>query len=98
MAAQVLHESGLSVEQVRPAIEMVIGQGISARTGELRLTPRSLLIIEQAQQEAQLLGQQEIDTGHLLLALSIVGEGSASALFNSLANHHIQIIGQRRRR
>jgi ATP-dependent Clp protease ATP-binding subunit ClpA len=84
MAARVLHEFGLSVEQVRPAIEMVIGQGTSARTGELRLTPRSLLIVERAQQEAQLLGQQGIDTGHLLLALSIIGEGSASALFNSL--------------
>ena len=85
MAARVLRDLGLNVEQVRHGIEMVIGQGISARTGELRLTPRSLLIVERAQQEAQLLGQQEIDTGHLLLALSIVGEGSASALFNSLS-------------
>lgn len=84
MAARVLRDLGLNVEQVRHGIEMVIGQGISTRTGELRLTPRSLLIIQQAQQEAQLLGQQEIDTGHLLLALSIIGEGSASALFNSL--------------
>ncbi len=84
MAARVLHELGFSLEQVRPVIEMVIGQGISTRTGELRLTPRSLLIIQQAQQEAQLLGQQEIDTGHLLLGLSIIGEGSASTLFDSL--------------
>jgi ATP-dependent Clp protease ATP-binding subunit ClpA len=96
MAARVLHELGFSLEQVRPVIEMVIGQGISTRTGELRLTPRSLLIIQQAQQEAQLLGQQEIDTGHLLLGLSIIGEGSASTLFDSLGMN-LSIIQERTR-
>ncbi len=78
VAAQVLHNLGIELSQVRQTIEEIIGRGDSVVYGEIRLTPRAKKVIELAVDEARRLNHRFIGTEHILLGLIREGDGVAA--------------------
>jgi ATP-dependent Clp protease ATP-binding subunit ClpC len=77
VAAQALEAMNISLEDVRSAIEEIIGEGQFAPTGHIPLTPRAQKVLELSLREAQQLGHTYIGTEHILLGLVREGEGVA---------------------
>ncbi len=84
IAAQVLSNLGIEVDQVRHAVEAIIGRGGRLVLGELGLTPRAKKVMELALEEARRLNHRLIGTEHLLLGLIREGEGIAAGVLESL--------------
>ncbi len=84
IAAQVLSNLGIEVDQVRHAVETIIGRGERIVLGEFGLTPRAKKVIELAMDEARRLNHRFIGTEHLLLGLIREGEGIAAGVLENL--------------
>lgn len=84
IAAQVLSNLGIEVDQVRHAVEAIIGRGGRLVLGELGITPRAKKVIEFAMDEARRLNHRFIGTEHLLLGLIREGEGIAAGVLENL--------------
>ena len=84
IAAQVLSNLGIEVDQVRHAVEAIIGRGERLVLGELGLTPRAKKVMELAMEEARRLNHRLIGTEHLLLGLIREGEGIAAGVLENL--------------
>ena len=84
IAAQVLSNLGIEVDQVRHAVEAIIGRGGRLVLGELGLTPRAKKVMELALEEARRLNHRLIGTEHLLLGLIREGEGIAAGVLENL--------------
>ncbi len=84
IAAEVLSNLGIEVDQVRHAVEAIIGRGERVVLGELGLTPRAKKVIELAWEEARRLNHRFIGTEHLLLGLIREGEGIAAGVLENL--------------
>jgi excisionase family DNA binding protein len=84
IAAQVLSNLGIEVDQVRHAVEAIIGRGERIVLGELGLTPRAKKVIALAMDEAHRLNHRFIGTEHLLLGLIREGEGIAAGVLENL--------------
>ena len=84
VAARVLANLGVELNQVQKAVEFIIGRGDRIVLGEVGLTPRAKKVIELAIDEARRLNHQYIGTEHLLLGLVREGEGIAAGVLNSL--------------
>ncbi len=84
VAGQVLSNLGVQMEQVRQAVEVIIGRGDYAVLGEVHLTPRAKKVIEIAVDEARRLQHRFVGTEHLLLGLIREGEGIAAGVLESL--------------
>ena len=84
VAAQVLSNLGIEVDQVRHAVEAIIGRGDRIVLGEIGITPRAKKVIELAADEARRLNHRFIGTEHLLLGLIREGEGIAAGVLESL--------------
>jgi excisionase family DNA binding protein len=84
ITAQVLSNLGIEVDQVRHAVEAIIGRGERLVLGELGLTPRAKKVMELAMEEARRLNQRLIGTEHLLLGLIREGEGIAAGVLEDL--------------
>lgn len=84
VAAQVLKDLGIEVDQVRHAVEAIIGRGERIVVGEVTLTPRAKKAIELAVDEARRLNHRFVGTEHLLLGLIREGEGIAADVLKSL--------------
>ncbi|MFQ5599516.1 MAG: ATP-dependent Clp protease ATP-binding subunit [Candidatus Krumholzibacteriia bacterium] len=85
IAAKVLHNLGLSFEQIQQAIEkMVAPSGGTLTIGEIPFTPRAKRVLELSVEEARLLGHNYIGTEHLLLGLIREGEGVAARVLIEL--------------
>jgi len=93
IAARVLADLGLSVGQVRRAVERIVGRGEHRPPG-LQLADQTKRVIELAVDEAKRLGHQYIGTEHLLLALVRVPDSMASAVLESL-NVNREIVRRR---
>ena len=78
VAAKVLTSLGVELEQVRNAVEFIIGRGDRIVLGEIGLTPRAKKVVELAVDEARRLNHHYIGTEHLLLGLIREGEGIAA--------------------
>jgi hypothetical protein len=87
VAARVLAHQGVSLAQVREAVEFIIGRGDHVVTGEIGLTPRAKRVIELAVDEARRLNHHYIGTEHLLLGLIREGEGIAAGVLERLGLH-----------
>jgi len=84
VAAQVLHNMGIELKQVREAVESIVGRGGRVVPGgEIGLTPRAKKVIELAVDEARRLDLHYIGTEHLLLGLIREGEGIAAGVLES---------------
>lgn len=85
VAVGVLEELDVSLEDVRLAVERMVGIGGDTRTkGELPYTPRTKKVLQLAVTEAQSMQQPYVGTEHLLLALLREGEGVAAQVLQSL--------------
>ncbi len=84
VAAQVLARLGMRLEQVRSAVEFIIGRGDRIVLHEIGLTPRSKHVIELAIDEAQRLNQPLASTEHLLLGMIREGRGIAAGVLESM--------------
>ena len=84
VAAKVLAGLGVELQEVRSAVEFIIGRGDRIVLGEIGLTPRSKKVIELAVDEARWLNHHYIGAEHLLLGLVREGEGIAAGVLESL--------------
>ncbi len=79
IAVEVIEGMGVSLDDIRLAVDRMVGQGGETRTlGAKPYTPRAKKVFQFAANEARMLGQPEIGTEHLLLALLREGEGVAA--------------------
>jgi ATP-dependent Clp protease ATP-binding subunit ClpC len=79
-AAQVLTSMGVTVDGVRGQIEAKIGRGKREPIGHIPFTPRARKVLELSFPEAMQLGQSQVGTGHILLAMLTEGTGLASEI------------------
>ena len=84
VAAKVLTNLGIQLNDVRRAVEYIIGRGDRVVPGDIGLTPRAKKVIELAVDEAKLLKHQYIGTEHLLLGLVREGGGIAAGVLASM--------------
>jgi hypothetical protein len=81
---KLLNELGIEPENVRSALEFIIGRGDRNVLGEIGLTPRAKKVLELASHEAHLLNHRFVGTEHLLLGVVSEGDGIAAGILNSL--------------
>jgi len=85
VAVEVLEEMGVALDDVRIAVERMVGFGGETKTkGELPYTPRTKKVLQLAVAEAHAMQQQLAGTEHLLLALLREGEGVAAQVLQAL--------------
>jgi ATP-dependent Clp protease ATP-binding subunit ClpC len=85
VGARVLGNAGVDLNNVRSAVEFIIGKGERPVSGEnIGLTPRAKKVIELAVDEARRMGHHYIGTEHLLIGLMREGEGVAAGVLESL--------------
>jgi len=84
IAAGVLTQMGVSLEQVRRAVEETLGQEAPRPVTALELAPRTKRVLELAIDEARRLGNYYIGTEHLLLGIVREGQGMAAGILESL--------------
>jgi excisionase family DNA binding protein len=83
VAVKVLNNLGVELQQIRKAIEFIIGRGDRDAPGEVGLTPRAKHAIELAVDEARRLNHHYVGTEHMLLGL-LRGEGIAAGVLENL--------------
>ncbi|WP_052128610.1 ATP-dependent Clp protease ATP-binding subunit [Neosynechococcus sphagnicola] len=91
MASKVLKSLGITLADVRREIEAVIGRSSSYVSAEIPFTPRSRRVLELSLNEARQLGQNNVDTEHILLGLIQDGEGLAARVLEHLGVDRNQI-------
>jgi ATP-dependent Clp protease ATP-binding subunit ClpC len=79
IAARVLAARGVTVEDVRVRVVGIVGLG-DAEATEVLFTPRMKRVLEFSLRECLTLGQDWIDTEHLLLGLAREPEGLAARI------------------
>ncbi|NLC07568.1 MAG: ATP-dependent Clp protease ATP-binding subunit [Syntrophomonadaceae bacterium] len=93
VAARVLSNLGINLEQVREKIISLVGTG-PAPVQEVSLTPRTKKVLELSVDEARQLGAGYVGTEHLLLGLIREGEGVAARVLNDLGVNLQQVRSQ----
>jgi hypothetical protein len=84
VAAQALESLGISLEEVRYQVEVIVGHGQPTPIGHLPFTPGARKVLELSLREAQQLGHKYIGTEHILLGLIQEGEGVAAQVLKKL--------------
>ncbi|MGD8394473.1 MAG: ATP-dependent Clp protease ATP-binding subunit [Candidatus Eiseniibacteriota bacterium] len=85
IAATVLNNLSLDLDQIRQAVEnMVSSSGGTLTIGEIPFTPRAKRVLELSVDEARQLGHNYVGTEHLLLGLIREGEGIAARVLLEL--------------
>lgn len=85
VALDVLSDCGLDADDVRMAVEQVVGTGGETKTlGPLPFTPRTRKVFQLAVAEARSMRHDHVGTEHLLLALLREGEGVAAQVLQNL--------------
>jgi ATP-dependent Clp protease ATP-binding subunit ClpC len=84
VAAVVLNNLGVTIEDARATVEKIIGRGSRYVNGEIPFTPKAKRIFEQSFKEARQLGHNHIGTEHLLLAITQDKEGVAAKVLEDL--------------
>jgi hypothetical protein len=96
-AYRVLTKIGVSVDQIRKMIDSVLGRSERAVIQTIIPTSRVKKVIEIAFEEARKMNDRDVDTGHMLMALVIEGEGIAAHVLEDLgATHELVITGVQR--
>ncbi|MFG1814041.1 Clp protease N-terminal domain-containing protein [Kribbella sp. NPDC049174] len=75
---------GVTAPAVRDLVVEMIGRGAHQTSGTVPFTPRAKSTLEHAYQEARTLGDDVLDTEHLLLGLLRDGEGVAAQILMKL--------------
>ncbi|HVE76700.1 MAG TPA: Clp protease N-terminal domain-containing protein [Actinomycetota bacterium] len=84
VALRALNILGVSLEQTRLAVKMMIGTGSKEFGGQVPFTPRAKKVLELALREVSSMGHEYIGTEHLLLALLREGEGIAAQILQRI--------------
>ncbi len=84
IAAQVLTDLGITLDYVRAEAENITGRGSGIIQAEIPFTPSVKRLFEQAIQESRQLGQRQVEPEHLLLAITVEGEGVAARVLQNL--------------
>jgi len=80
LAARVLEQLDITVEEVRAQVARIVGQGDELATGQIPFTPRAKKVLELALREALALGHNYIGTEHILLGLVRENTGVAARI------------------
>jgi len=94
LAYQILSSFGVTLNQARNALELIVGQGDRIVLGEMSTTPQMKHSLDLAVQEADLLESENIETEHLLLALLHENESVALAILERLGVNRAKIYVQ----
>ena len=84
IAATILTDLGVTLEDARQEVEKIIGRGSGFVPTEIPFTPKVKRVFEQAFQEARKLDHNYIAPEHLLLGLIEAGEGVAAKVLENL--------------
>jgi len=84
VAAKVLTDQGVTLQNARVEVEKIIGRGNRFVPAEIPFTPKVKSVFEQSFQEARQLGNNYIGPEHLLLGLIREGEGVAAKVLENL--------------
>ena len=84
VAAHALDALGVTADAIRARVEEMIGRGECRPSGTVPFTPRSKKVLQLAGKEAAAMGDDEVGTEHLLLALVDEGEGVAARILADL--------------
>lgn len=84
VAAMVLKNLGVDLDNARSAVDAIIGRGDQIVLGEIGLTPRAKKVIELAVDESRRMNHHYIGTEHLLLGLIRENDGIAAGVLDSL--------------
>ena len=76
-AATALAAADVTLDAARLDVETIIGRGQHEPSGHIPFTPRAKKVLELSLREAVRLGNDYIDTGHILLGLIREGDGVA---------------------
>jgi len=82
--AEVLRGLGIDIETVRGTIAAVLGRNERIIIQQIIPTSRVKMVIEIAFDEARRMGHDRVDSGHLLMALVVEGEGIAAHVLEDL--------------
>jgi hypothetical protein len=83
LAAKVMGDVGVDLEELRQAVEHIMGRGERMTLGDVGLTPLAKKSIKLAVAEARSMGHHYIGTEHLLLGMIRLGEGLAAGVLES---------------
>ncbi|KAB2350895.1 Clp protease N-terminal domain-containing protein [Actinomadura rudentiformis] len=81
IGGEALDRLSLTPEEIRTAIERIVGYGTASGT-DPHLTPRSKKVLDLARREARRLRSDHVDTEHILLAILREGEGLAAQILH----------------
>jgi len=84
IAAQVLTQMGVSLDQVRRMVQDTIGREEQGAIAALELAPRTKRVLELAFDEARRFDHHYVGTEHLLLGLLREGQGIAAGILETL--------------
>jgi len=84
LAAMVLKNMGLDLDQVRQEVAKVIKPGAAVTSGQLPFTPLAKRVLELSMEEASRLHHGYLGTEHLLLGLIRVQDGVAAQVMTKL--------------
>src|SRR5436189_201076 len=88
-AAKALASLGVELSKLRTAVEFTIGRGDSTTSpSQITLAPRTKKVIENAIDEARMLGHSHVGTEHLLLAIVKVANTHAASALASLGVYY----------
>jgi|SRR2546421_2234759 len=82
IAARVLGELGVTLDDMRADVRSIVGVGDEAATGQIPFTPRAKKVLELSLRAANELRHDFIGTEHVLLGLVREGEGVAARLLS----------------
>ncbi|MFI0355924.1 Clp protease N-terminal domain-containing protein [Actinomadura sp. 9N407] len=68
----------IDLAAVRAKVEEMVGEGTADASGHVPFTPRVKRVLELSLREAQRLGHESIDAGHIMLGLLREGQGLAA--------------------
>jgi hypothetical protein len=97
-APEVLRELGIDIETVRGTIASVLGRNERIIIQQIIPTSRVKMVIEIAFDEARRMGHDRVDSGHILMALVMEGEGIAAHVLEDLGASAQKVVATLERR
>ena len=94
MAARVLGHVGVTLERVRAEVANTTASGEEVTPGRVRFTPRARKVLELPLREALAFRDGPITTGHILLALTRVKDGTAARVLFDLGTDVERLSGE----
>ncbi|MEP0920108.1 ATP-dependent Clp protease ATP-binding subunit [Leptolyngbya sp. DQ-M1] len=91
IAAQVLADLDVTLEEAQEQVQAVIGRGTGLSRAEIPFTPRSRRVLEQSLQEAERLGYGRVEPEHLLLAIVQDDAGLATQILERLGVERTEV-------